>query len=79
VIAIDGVLQAQARADSAYFTSHGTFTPAHEQPIRDTVLKAYRWQYIVSGIQEGTFVGHLQAMVTPEQFARITGALAPLL
>jgi hypothetical protein len=77
--AIDGVLQAQAEADSDYFAAQSNFTPAQVQAIRDTVVKAYRWQYIASGIQEGSFVGHLEAMLTSEQFTRITTALAPLL
>ena len=77
--AVDGVLQAQAAADSEYFISHGDFTPAQQQTIRDVMLKAYRWQYIVSGVQEGTFVTALKSMVTPEQLARVTTALAPLM
>jgi hypothetical protein len=79
VVAVDGVLQAQAQADSDYFIERTDLAPAQQQAIRDTVLKAYRWQYIVSGIQEGSFVGHLKAMLTPDQLGRITTALAPLL
>lgn len=43
------------------------------------MLNAYRWQYIVSGIQDGACVGHLKSMVTPEQHGRITTGLARLL
>jgi hypothetical protein len=77
--AVDGVLQAQAAADSEYFISHGDYTPAQQRTIRDVMLKAYRWQYIVSGVQEGTFVTALKSMVTPDQLARVTTALAPLM
>ncbi|HEY5946883.1 MAG TPA: hypothetical protein VIV40_15375 [Kofleriaceae bacterium] len=77
--AVDGVLQAQAQADAEYFSSLGDFTAAQQQAIRDNIVKAYRWQYIVSGVQEGSFVGHLQSMLTAEQIGRITNALAPLM
>ena len=43
------------------------------------MLKAYRWQYIVSGVQEGSFVKVLSELVTGEQLARVTTALAPLM
>lgn len=77
--AVDAVLQAQAIADSDYFIAHGDFSAAQQQAIRDTVLKAYRWQYIVSGVQEGSFVQILQEMLTPAQLGRITAALAPIM
>jgi hypothetical protein len=78
--AIDGILQAQARADAAYFTAiHSRFDARERQAIADSVLKAYRWQYIVSGIQEGTFVGILKSLITDDQLHRITTALAPLM
>ena len=56
------------------------FTDA-EQRRRSRVpcSKAYRWQYIVSGVQDGRFLGVLTELVTPAQAERITGALAPLL
>ena len=77
--AIDGVLQAQAAADGDYFLAHCEFAPERQRAVRDTILKAYRWQYIVSGIQEGSFVKLLEGMLSREQMDRITGALAPLL
>jgi hypothetical protein len=81
VVAVDGVLQAQARADADYFIAvhDRCFDPAQQAAIRDSVLKAYRWQYIVSGIQEGTFLGILLPMITEAQATRITTALAPLM
>ena len=79
--AVDGILQAQSRADAAYFIAIAgrTFTEAQRQAIADAVLKAYRWQYIVSGVQEGRFLSLLTQLITPAQAERITGALAPLL
>ena len=77
--AIDGVLQAQANSDAAYMTEHGTYSDSQARAIRETILKAYRWQYIVSGIEEGTFVGLLSGMLTDAQLGRIKSALSPLL
>ena len=47
------------------------------QALHDGVLKAYRWQYIVSGAQEPRFQQVLKALVTPAQMQRILTALAP--
>jgi len=78
--AVDGILQAQARSDTDYFllNSGSAFTSEQAQEIHDTVLKAYRWQYIVSGVQEPRFLEVLGSLITAEQGARITAALAPL-
>ncbi len=78
--AVDGILQAQARSDTDYFliSAGGTFTSEQAQQIHDTVLKAYRWQYIVSGVQEPRFLEVLGSMITAEQGARINAALAPI-
>jgi hypothetical protein len=77
--AVDGLLQAQAEADAGYFvaTAGGRFTAHQVEALRDAVLKAYRWQYIVSGVQ-GRFVAVLQELLTEAQMARIGAALAPL-
>ena len=45
---------------------------------RDTLLAAYRWQYIVSGVQEPRFLEVLGSMINAEQGARIDAALAPI-
>src|SRR5215831_16215867 len=44
----------------------------------DGVLRAYRWQYIVSGAQHPRFLKLLVGMITPAQAERITKALAPI-
>ncbi len=79
--AVDGILQAQAQADARYFTAiAGTaFTDAQLEQIHAGVLKAYRWQYIVSGAMEPRFQKTLFALVDDAQRARIEAALAPLL
>ena len=48
------------------------------QGIKATLLKAYRWQYIVSGAIEPRFQKALGELVSPAQLQRIEAALAPL-
>jgi hypothetical protein len=81
VFAVDGILQAQASADADYFigASVRTFGDEDAAAIRAGILKAYRWQYIVSGVQDGRFLGVLTGMITPAQADRITAALGPLM
>jgi len=80
VAAVDGILQAQAKSDTDYFllNAGGAFTSEQAQQIHDKVLKAYRWQYIVSGVQEPRFLEVLGSLITAEQGARINNALAPI-
>jgi hypothetical protein len=80
VAAVDGILQAQAKSDTDYFLIHAgaAFTSEQAQQVHDTVLKAYRWQYIASGVQEPRFLEVLGSMITAEQGARINAALAPI-
>ncbi len=42
------------------------------------MLRAYRWQYIVSGVQEPRFANLLASLTTPAQMQRIGAALAPI-
>ena len=81
VAGVDGILQVQSRADADYFiaVAERRFDPAEQHAIRETLLKAYRWQYIVSGVKHGRFVGLLNSMITPAQTNRVVTALAPLL
>jgi hypothetical protein len=81
VAAVDGILQAQARADAAYFigVAERRFSADEVRAINDGMLKAYRWQYIVSGVQDGKFLGVLVSMITQSQLERISGGLAPLM
>jgi len=78
--AVDGLLQGQAEADVQYFQSILDRPLAGEQARRlhQTVLKAYRWQYIVSGAQEPRFQKLLFGCVDAAQAARIQAALTPL-
>jgi len=79
--AVDGTAQVQARADASYFIEcvGPIYSPTEQAAIHDTLLRAYRWQYIVSGVQEPRFNEVLGSMITPAQGERIGAALAPLL
>jgi hypothetical protein len=81
VAAVDGILQMQAKADADYFlrACGRTFDEAQMQQIRDTMLHAYRWQYIVSGVKEERFQKILGGMITEAQAKRIGAALEPIM
>ena len=78
--AVDGILQAQAGADGHYFRSvcgrHFDAEAAHAIDV--TLLAAYRWQYIVSGVQDERFQRILGELVSAPQMQRIGVALAPI-
>jgi len=78
--AVDGILRAQSKADADYFliTAGRAFTSEEAAAVRATLLRAYRWQYIVSGVQEPRFNEVLGSMITPAQGERIASALKPL-
>jgi hypothetical protein len=80
VAAIDGILQAQARADAAYFTAHcGRAVDAVEiGAVEAGFLEAYRWQYIHSGAQHPRFCEVLGGMITEDQGRRVQAALETL-
>jgi len=79
--AVDGILQMQAQADASYFLSicSRSFDAAEALAIGRTMLAAYRWQYIVSGVQEPRFQQILGGMVSGAQMQRIGTALAPIM
>jgi len=78
--ALDGILQAQAGADTEYFLAHaaGQYDAAQRQQVADGVLKAYRWQYIVSGVLEPRFRKVLFGLLSDAQAQRVQQALTPL-
>jgi hypothetical protein len=81
VAAVDGILQSQAQADAHYFIGSAgrPFSAEERRAIEANVLKAYRWQYIVSGVQDGRFVGVLAGLISQPQLERVSAALAPLM
>ena len=80
VAAVDGILQAQARADADYFLLQAgrTFSETERVAIHAKLLEAYRWQYIFSGVQDARFLEVLGGMITPAQGERIHAALGTI-
>lgn len=79
--AVDGLLQLQAPADTAYFvhTCGRELSPEETRALHDTLLRAYRWQYIVSGVQDERFGKILAGMINHKQAERIEKALEPII
>jgi hypothetical protein len=80
VVAVDGILQLQAKADTAYFTTacRRALNPGEAEAIERHFLKAYRWQYIFSGAGHPRFQGTLKKLVSEAQMQRIEAALGTL-
>jgi hypothetical protein len=78
--AVDGLLRGQAVADAAYFerVCSDAYNAEQVARVQAGILRAYRWQYILSGAQQPRFLGILGRLVTAQQGQRITEALAPL-
>ena len=81
VAAVDTILQAQSASDADYFMGNvsRSFSADEAAQIKAGVLGAYRWQYIVSGVQHPHFGRLLTHMTTPAQMSRIQAALAPIM
>jgi len=81
VAAVDGIVQAQAASDADYFfkVCRGPYSGEQSTRVRDGILHAYRWQYIVSGVEEPRFQGVLGSLISKAQGRRIGEALAPIM
>jgi hypothetical protein len=81
VAAVDDILQVQAGADADYFvrSCDRSFDKTEKEKIKKTMLAAYRWQYIVSGVQDERFQKVLGGMISEAQMKRIGAALAPIM
>ena len=81
VAAVDGILQVQSVADVAYFVEIAgrKFTAEERRALDAGVLKAYRWQYIGSGVQHPHFQRVLGDLSNAEHGERIGAALTPIL
>jgi hypothetical protein len=81
VVAVDGILQAQAAADARYVVSmlERKLTPAEAEAMASTFLRAYRYQYIASGLERTRFPDILFGMLNDAQRLRVNDALSPLL
>ena len=80
IAAVDGILQAQAKADTGYFAAKcgRAVGEAEARSIEGAFLRAYRWQYIHSGAQHPHFGKVLSSLITEKQGQRIQAALATL-
>ena len=80
VAAVDGIVQTQAKADATYFAATcGRAVDEAEAPmIEAAFLRAYRWQYIHSGVQHPQFRKVLSSLITKNQGKRIQSALATI-
>jgi hypothetical protein len=78
--ATDALLQAQATADLDYFlmNSGRAFVASEMETVKRALLRAYRWQYIVSGVEHVHFARLLTSMTTGEQLERIQYSLTPI-
>ena len=78
---MDAILQAQAVGDARFFDNvcARSLSVAERERVQALLLKAYRWQYIVSGVQQSRFNNVLTSLTTQEQQARIGAALEPLM
>ena len=81
VAAVDGILQVQAKDDAAYFGAccGRAVGETEGRAIGTAFLKAYRWQYILSGAEQPQFVKVLSSLITESQARRIEAALAALI
>jgi hypothetical protein len=80
VIDVDSILQNQCKTDVAYFLNlrDRSFTDDEIRLIQDETLKAYRWQYIFSGVEHSRFQKLYQELTNDDQRKRISAALATL-
>jgi len=81
VVAVDGILQAQAEHDTGYFAANSqrAYSSDEVTQIGQALLRAYRWQYILSGVQDPHFNKVLGEMINEQQAQRITAALDTLI
>jgi hypothetical protein len=79
--AVDGILQAQSKADVDYFfkVRNPVLGEAQLNRIKEVVLKAYRWQYIFSGVNQPRFQRLFGGLTTDTQRQRVSDALSPLM
>jgi len=78
--AVDGIVQGQAAADRDYFirTCGRWLTEFETGTVQQTLLEAYRFQYILSGAGHPHFASTLAGLTTDEQLERIHQALGRL-
>jgi hypothetical protein len=80
VVAVDGILQVQSEVDANYFCmiAGRIFDADEREHVREGLLRAYRWQYILSGVQEPRFSSVLGSLINEQQGDRIRSAIGTL-
>jgi hypothetical protein len=78
--AVDTIVQAQAAADAEYFvrTCGCGLSVSQTEMVQQTLLEAYRFQYILSGARHPHFASTLASLTTDAQLGRIHDALSGL-
>lgn len=76
----DRILKQQSEADIGYFQAHATRILTHDEVnhLKQGIHKAYRHQYIFSGVQHPRFQALLNQLTSLEQRNRLEEALATL-
>jgi hypothetical protein len=69
--AMDGILRAQSTEDARYFveTAGRPFSAEESDRLKTGLLKAYRWQFILSGAEQPHFLKVLGSLVNQAQGA----------
>jgi hypothetical protein len=77
---VDGIIQSQRIADVDYFLKVSGHSCTEEESLclREGFLKAYRRQYVFSGVEHPRYQAMLEKVTTPAQRQRLGGALAAL-
>jgi len=78
--AVDAIVDKQADADAEYFvrTCGRELTASQTGMVQQTMLEAYRFQYILSGARHPHFASTLASLTTDAQLGRIHDALSGL-
>ena len=78
--AVDSICRAQAAADGDYFArTCGRQLSAYEMGmVKQTLIEAYRWQFILSGARHPYFASTLASLTTDAQLDRVHDALCGL-
>ncbi|MDQ7785487.1 MAG: hypothetical protein RDU20_21575 [Desulfomonilaceae bacterium] len=77
---MDTLLQAQCLYDTDYFLTvcKPSLSNSEIEQLKDGMLKAYRWQYIFSGVEHPKYQELMGVLTTDEQRERLGNAPAGL-
>ena len=80
VAAVYGIIKEQASADAEFFLKEmgSSLYEENRVLVKDTMLAAYRWQYIDSSLEETRFPQILSELLSETQIQEISQALQSL-